>query len=199
MSTKYYGSLILKTPSITASQGDYTSVNDAAQQQYPLGCIWVFPDSNNCPRIIKYVQYNPTAAATWTQGAQLYYKDNTRTVVTNKTSEADTYVASSPEALYSFAGVSLNLAAPTAGNFIWIQVAGFCPNLNLPSGAAQGDLLVLANSTSAAPTDNTYIRIAAGADLTLKKADMASIILTTSAVGSSTINGGWIRNPGFIF
>lgn len=186
----------MKTPSITASQGDYTAVNDAFAsnpQNNPLGGIWIFPDSNGAPRTIKYVQYKPTSAATWTQGAALFYTDYTRTIVTNKNSEAATYLVSTCAAIHSFAGLSLNATAPTVTNFIWIQVAGYNANITMPASTTAGDKLVCSNAIGTSPTDNVLVRVAGGTTVGMIEALLAIIFVTTAAASGGGLGAGWIR------
>jgi hypothetical protein len=197
MATKYYGSLLIQTPIYNTGQGDFTLVDDAAQKNFPLGGIYIFPDSSQRPRIIKYVEWNPSTAITYYQGEPVYYLDETRTIVSDKVTDAATYVATNPEALFSFAGVILKpTTAPTIGDFIFIQTGGFCDKIRMPASTAAGDILVLINIvTGTAPTNSTFVRIAAGTDFTCLKAAFACVFVTTIAAVGGGLGSGWIKTP----
>ena len=196
MSTKNYGHLIMPTPIVNSSGGDFSLVADTDQANYPLGGVYIYPDSSSRPRIVKYVRYDPTTAATWTQGAPLYYKDHTRTVVTNVVAEAETYLVTSCSSLNSFAGIGMNASDPTDGKYIFIQTGGFSDKINMPASTAVGDILILSNAAATAPTDNTFVRVAADSDVTLLRAIAAIVYLTDIVVGGGAgLGGGWIQTP----
>jgi len=191
---------ICADPMFQSGGGDFTLVSDApaptqaAQISAQLGLCYLFLDLLRRPRAVKYVTYNPTAAGSKAQGSPLYYKDNTRQVVTDNAAEAVTASVGHPEALFSFAGVQLGTAAlMVVGNAVWIQNGGFCDKIAAPVGTVATDILVLSNSAAAAPTNNVYLRIAAGTDLTLIKAVFAAIFVTDSLAGGFA--KGWIGNP----
>lgn len=198
MATKYYGSLIMKTPVVNASQGDYTSVNDSAQQQYPVGGIYLYTDSNGCPRVIKYVRYNPTAAATYYQGSMFYYMDKTRSVVTNHEPEAATYISGKMNSIYSWGGVFLNATTPTAGNYCFVQTAGYNDKIRMPASTAAGNILVLV-ATDTNPTDNTFVLNAdPGADALVAVLYIYNVVVVTAAASGGGLGGGWLNTPGAI-
>jgi len=196
MSTKAYGHLIMPTLVVNASGGDVSLVADTDQANFPLGGIFIYPDSSQRPRIIKYVKYDPTAVVAWAQGAPLYYKDRTRTIVTNVVVEAITWVVNSFAAIGAFAGVGLNAVDPTDGKFIFIQTGGFNDKINAPAGTAVGDQLVLVNVAANAPTDNTFVRVAAATTLTVVESVKSRVILTDIVAGGGAgLAGGWIETP----
>jgi hypothetical protein len=196
MSTKYYGSLLMQTPVFNTGNGDFTRVDDTTQANFPVGGIYIFPDSLNRPRIIKYVKWNPTVQATYYQGQQVYYKDETRTVVTNEGTEAATYLVSTIAAIFSFAGLVLKPAAPSAlGDFVFIQTGGFCDKIRMPASTTAGDMLVLSNAIGTSPTNSTLVRVAGGTDLGQIKSLMAYVIVTTAAASGGGLGSGWINTP----
>jgi hypothetical protein len=155
-----FGHLIIPTPQVTT--GDPTTVNDAAAQ-IPVGSIWFTKDNSGNSVAYQYVQFNPTAPGAFANGTPVYYKDGSRTVVTDTPSEAATYAAASDSAIGSFAGVLLN-GSVTAGNFCVIQKAGvFSFGAGAMSAAVvKGDRGVLSNAANAAPTADKWTRVAAG-------------------------------------
>jgi hypothetical protein len=196
MSTKYFGSLIMATPVFNTGGGDFTLVDDATQKNYPLGGIYVFPDASGRPRAITYAQWNPTVAATYVQGGPVYYKDGARSVITNEVTEAATYLVNTCSALFSFAGIILNPTVPTTGDFVFIQLQGFCDKIKMPAATTAGDILVLTNAVGTAPTDNVWTRLGGATDLTLLKALFAVIYVTTAVVGGGAgLGSGWIEGP----
>ena len=193
---KNYGSLWIQTPIFNTGGGDFTMVDDKIQGNTPLGGIYAQPDSTQRPRLWKYVQWNPTAAATYTQGAACFYKDETRTVVTNKNSEAATYLVSTCAAIYSFAGLTLNPTAPAAaGDYIFIQTGGFCDKITMPASTTAGDKLVLSNAIGTSPTDNVLVRVAGGTTVGMIEAVLAIIFVTTAAASGGGLGHGWIQTP----
>jgi hypothetical protein len=154
-----YPTLFYKTPQITT--GDLTTVNDSAQQNFPLGGFHQTIDSSGRVQLWQYVQFNPTTVATVTSGAPVYYKDTTRTVVTNTVTEAASYAASSFSANGSLAGI-LAAAVATDTYYIWILKNGYFASIQAPASVVTGDILVCSNTAASAPTDNTFVRVAAG-------------------------------------
>lgn len=200
MASKYAGSIWMQTPIFNTGGGDFTMVDDSSQKNYPLGGIYAQPDSSSRPRLWKYVQWNPTSAATYTQGAFCFYKDETRTVITNKNSEAATYLVSTIAAAFSFAGLTLNPTAPTTlGDYMFIQISGFCDKVNMPASTTAGDMLVLSNAVGSSPTDNTFVRVAGGTDLGQIKSVMGFVIVTTAAASGGGLGHGWLQTPLSIF
>lgn len=198
--SKHWGSLWIQTPVFNTGGGDFTMVDDATQQNFPLGGIYAQPDSSNRPRLWKYVQWNPTAAATYTQGGQVYYKDETRTIITNKGTEAATYVVSTAAAVWSFAGFILNPTAPNAvGDYLFIQIGGFCDKINMPASTSLGGKLVLSNAIGTSPTDNVLVYIAPGTDFTLIQSTEAYVVVTTAAASGGGLGHGWFRTPMVLF
>jgi len=197
---KNYGNLLMATPVFQTGGGDFTMVDDKVQANTPLGGIYIQPDSTQRPRIWKYVQWNPTAAATYTQGGQVYYKDETRTIITNKGTEAATYLVSTAGAVWSFAGFILNPVAPAAvGDYVFIQIGGFCDKINMPASTVLGGKLVLSNAVGTSPTDNVLVFIAAGTDFTLIQSTEAYAVVTTIGPAGGGLGHGWFRTPMVIF
>lgn len=197
---KSYGNLWIQTPIFNTGGGDFTMVDDKTQGNFPLGGIYAQPDSSQRPRLWKYVEWNPTSAATYYQGSFVFYKDETRTVITNKNTEAATWVTSTAGAVWSFAGFILNPSAPAAvGDFVFIQIGGFCDKILMPGSTSLGGKLVLSNAIGTSPTDNTLVYIAPGTDFTLLQSVAACVIVTTAAASGGGLGHGWIITPLAIF
>jgi hypothetical protein len=96
----------------------------------------------------RYVRLNSTTPATLIVGP-VYYKDNTRGIVTIQSSE-------SLMVLNGVAGVLVNLNA-TKGNFVFILVSGHLGAFAVPAGTAVGDQLIGATGAQqvAKVTQNT--------------------------------------------
>ena len=178
-----------KTPQFTT--GSYATVADATQQNYPLGGYYQTFDSSGRPVLIQYVLFNPTVSATVTAGAPVYYKDATKTVVTNTVTEAGSYKASSFGANSSFAGILLNTTVADATYpYCWILKRGYYASFVSPASVVAGDLLVCSNTANTAPTDNTFVRVAAGTAPTAG-ATLGGYIRALGSVSSSLV-AGWI-------
>lgn len=197
---KNWGSLLIQTPVFNTGGGDFTMVDDPTQQNFPLGGIYIQPDSTYHPRIWKYVQWKPTAPATYTQGAPVYYVDEARTQITNTVTEAKTYIVSSISAVFSFAGLILNPASPAAiGDYVFIQVSGYSSKINMPASTTAGDVLVLSNAANTAPTNNIFVRVAAATDLGSIKSSLGLVIVTTAAASGGGLGSGWLKTPLVLF
>jgi len=196
MSTKTYGSLIMQTPVLNTGQGDFTLVDDAKQKNFPLGGIYIYADSSGWPRIIKYVEWNPSTTPAYYQGAPVYYTDQTRTIVSPIVADAATYLVASCSTLFSFAGITMGATIPAAaGDFIFIQSGGFSDKILMPASTVAGDILVLSNVAANLPTINVFIRVAAGTDLGIVKAAFACVFVTTIAAVGGGLGSGWIQSP----
>jgi hypothetical protein len=96
---------------------------------------------NGFPPILKYVRYLSTANPALAAGpAVVYYADETGTVVTGVSTEAQGGAAAG--AVNLAAGILLPstatsgiTAATLNGNWCWIQVGGLCPGVVLPTAA----------------------------------------------------------------
>src|ERR1700681_366802 len=120
----------LPTPEIFT--GNVATVNDPFDTTKPnngarmlVGMRIYQMDSSGRLLKYRYVRYNPTAAATLTANTNVpgvvYWKDNTFGVVTPTASEGIT------TKINQIAGYLLN-AGVTAGNYCFIQVAGYLAN-----------------------------------------------------------------------
>jgi len=163
------GNPILFTPQINSqtvgATPNYANVNDAYEATtvagYPFpngafnppGLAFYWSDPNGRPIVLKYVRYNPTAhvalSASNVPGV-VYWKDETKTVVTPTFSESVLDVTGCE------AGILLN-ASVTDGNWTIIQCEGFLASCNVPASTAKGDALI-----GGAATALVLARVAAG-------------------------------------
>ena len=182
------GKLIYPTPQITT--GNWATVNDSVAQN-KVGGIYPSYDSKNRPIWIKYVQFNPTAAAAMVAGAPVYYKDLTRTIVTNTVTEAASHVALSCRANQSLAGL-LGNASATVGYFIFILVKGPFDAISVPAATVSGDLLIASNAAATVPTDNVFARVAAGTAPAISEWAGSGYCVSLGAVAAG-IAPGYVR------
>ena len=134
----YSGHLIIPTPQITTGNVYTTNdlVGNAAVPPVPPGSIWFTKDiGGNCVEY-QYVRLasSNTSGNNWAPGSPLYYRDFTRTVVSDYANDAATFVNTTCAHVSSFAGVLLNQSAVNGGNnanasdsYVVIQKAGVIP------------------------------------------------------------------------
>jgi len=122
---------------------DGASVYDASGYPVELGQTVDYLDSKNRNLRFKYVKYAPTVAPGTLLVGPVYYKDNTRTVITPLVSDGVTGT------INDIAGVLLNLTAtPLAGPIgLWIQVSGYLGSQS-DANAAQSPLLAQGSVTA---------------------------------------------------
>lgn len=163
------GNFITFTPQINATPPgvtpNYANVNDpyvadtVAGFPFPNGAFvppglpFFWTDPNGRPIVLKYVRYNPTANVTLSASnvpGVVYWKDETKTVVTPTFSESVLDVTGCE------AGILLN-AGVTNGNWTIIQCAGFLASCNVPASTAKGDALIGGDATAL-----VLARVAAG-------------------------------------
>lgn len=124
--------------------GNPATVNDAfsstATFPWPNGArnalgtaIYTIDSVTGTPLKWRYVRLNSTTTATLVLGP-VYYKDNTRGIVTIQSTE-------SLMALNGIAGLLVNLNA-TNGNFIFILTHGHYAAVPVPAGTAVGDQII---------------------------------------------------------
>jgi len=123
----------------------------------------------------RYVRYNPTAAATLVAGQfpPVYWKDNTFTVVTPTASEGLL-------GLNGIAGALVNMTV-TAGNWCFVQVAGYSPTLISAASVAAGDILY------GHATAQTVTRVASGAAAPIQKVFYLALTAIASSVSTGLI------------
>jgi hypothetical protein len=124
---------------------------------------------------LRYVRYNPTASVTFTanQLAPVYWIDINFQSVSGTSSEG-------AFGLNGIAGALLNTSV-TAGNWCFIMVGGYCPNLISATSMAAGDL-AYGNATA-----KTVTRVASGAAAPIQK-----VFYMALAAISSSVNAGLI-------
>ncbi len=165
-----YASANYKTPQITT--GNPATVNDATQQNFPLGGGFL-TFINGAPARLVYVLLNPvsTLGATY-GGTPLYFTDGTATIVSDAPADSSTFLTGKDSDVGGFAGVLLNLhaALPTKGNYIWIQQTGVVTFEASAISAAviKGDRAVLTNAVSSEPTAEQWTKLAGGTEVTAK-------------------------------
>jgi hypothetical protein len=191
------GSMSPLVPTYEDYTGSLFTVNDAYVTTPPYGTTYLYPNgarqqpgrafyatwtptgsSTAYWLKCRYVQYNPTAAVTFTSGSlpPVYWKDTTFTVVTPTATEGTAYNQN------GVAGILLNTTTTSANlskNWTLIAVAGYMTSMISASAVAVGDMLI--GSTSA----QTVVRVAQGTSPTGYKV----IYMATSAVASSLSNG----------
>lgn len=132
-------------PATVNDKFDSTQFNNNAQTT--PGASFITNDSSGRFYKWRYVRLNSTTFPTLVVGP-VYWKDNTRTVVTTLLSEA---IAGAN----SVAGFLLNTSA-TNGNWVCILVNGWIHNAPVPASTAAGDVLVGATG------QQTLARVASG-------------------------------------
>jgi hypothetical protein len=112
--------LIIPTTQVTT--GNVYTVNDqvanSAVPPIPPGSIWFTKDvAGNCVEY-QYVRLasSNTSGNNWAPGSPLYYRDFTRTVVSDFANDSATFVSGTCAFVSSFAGVLLNQSAVNGGN-----------------------------------------------------------------------------------
>jgi len=115
-----YGHLIIPTPQVTT--GNVFNVQDVVANNYappiPPGAIWFTKDSGGNTAEYQYVQFRSSANGNnLCPGSPLFYRDYTRTIVSDTLADAASYVASTSAGAASFAGVFLlNIGSIVTGN-----------------------------------------------------------------------------------
>lgn len=190
------GSMSPLVPTYEDYTGSLFTVNDAFVTTPPFGTTYLYPNgarmqpgrafyatwipsgtSNSYWVKCRYVQYNPTAAVTFTSGnlPPVYWKDNTFTIVTPTSSEGTL-------GLNGIAGVLLNTTTTSANltkNWTLICVGGYMTSMISAASMAAGDL-AYGNATA-----QTVTRVASGAAAPIQK----TLYIATTAIASSVSNG----------
>lgn len=143
-----------ENPQVTT--GSFATVNDPRNTNQPnngatnpLGILASNQDSSGRWQYYRYVRLNTTTPTTTLVGP-VYWKDNTKQVVTTTMSDSLTALAN------SVAGVLLFGALATAGNFFWIQVGGYLAAMPVVASTVKSDILIGATG------DQITARVAAG-------------------------------------
>lgn len=129
----WYGHLIIPTPSLTTGNvgNVFDVVGNNAVPPVPPGAIWFTKDPGGNTVEYQYVKLNSSSAGNWAPGTPLFYRDGTRTLVSDYQNDAATYVATTATHYGSFAGVLLNQNAVSGNNtsdaYIVIQKQGVIP------------------------------------------------------------------------
>ena len=158
-------------------------VADATATNNPGSKIFVQDVSGN---MTSFVYANTTALATIAVGVPMYWSDVTRTTLTDTVASAVTYAASSDAAIHSAGGVALNALLTTAAPYGWFCCGGAISSVPIPSSAKVGDLLVLSTSAAVAPTNDTWVRVAIGTNLSTPEQISTLYCVVTSAAQTPT-------------
>lgn len=177
--------------SITSATAITVSVATTASATVPLTFGLGTQVYNGFPPILKYVRYLSTANPALAAGpAVVYYADETGTVVTGVSTEAQGGAAAG--AVNLAAGILLPSTATTGitaatlnGNWCWIQVGGLCPGVVLPTAAG------LVGSTYTAAAGNfVLVNQAAG---TNAYSNFVGTLMSNKA--STVLAGDLLINP----
>lgn len=137
--------------------GALSTVNDSVAANLLGSKLFITDQAGNNVAML-YAQLSATSVSTITIGGAVYWVDQTRGIVSNNPAQAYGFVTQSDNALYNAAGIQIGTVL-AAGSYGWFHIGGYFATI--PVGTVtKGDILVLSNLATLAPTANTWIDVA---------------------------------------
>ncbi len=184
MSNQYIQRVLTRQFLGTSSLGDLLSSQlDATAYNNPGSKIFVQDVSGNMTSFVYVYTAGLTAVVA---GVPMYWYDQTRCNATDTVTSAVTYAASSDSAIQSAAGVAISIPTTTTP-YCWLSCGGYMTGLPTPTSCTVGDLLLLSNSASVAPSNDAWFRVAKGTAAATAEAVTTLYACVTSVISTASV------------